>query len=83
MNHKVAKVEALENLNLKVTFKCETVKIYDVKQLFKEWEPYNRLKDYNLFKKVRRNRYGHYIYWNNILDIPSEWLWEDGKTIGE
>lgn len=70
------------NYRLKVTFKCGVIKTYDFKRFFKyEWKNYDELKNITLFNKVKKSRYGHYIYWNKKFNIPCDELWDNGKMI--
>lgn len=67
MFHKVIKVEALDDMILKVEFIDNKIKLYDVKKLMSKWKAFEMLKDAKLFKKVQVDQGGYGISWNDEL----------------
>ena len=66
---------------LRVEF-CEGVtKVYDVKQLFDTFKVFNKLKENNLFIKVRVDKGGYAVIWNKEIDLACDDLFYDGKII--
>ena len=81
MFHKIKSVNPLNNYKLSVIFAEGVTKIYDVKPLFKKWAIFNDLKDPKLFTGVSVDKGGHGIIWNDNIDLSSEELYENGKTV--
>ena len=72
MFHKVKTVSALPDYQLSVQFAEGMTKIYDVKPLFKKWEPFKQFKQKpDLFHKVYVAPGGYGIIWNNDLDFDA------------
>ena len=81
MFHKIRSVTPLEDYMLRVEF-CEGVtKVYDVKQLFDTFKVFNKLKENNLFIKVRVDKGGYAVIWNKEIDLACDDLFYDGKII--
>lgn len=81
MFHKIRSVTPLEDYILRVEF-CEGVtKVYDVKQLFDTFKVFNKLKENNLFIKVRVDKGGYAVIWNKEIDLACDDLFYDGKII--
>lgn len=60
-------------------FKNGTIKIYDLKPLFKKIKIFNKLKENEeLFQKVKVNEGGYGISWNDEIDLSAEEIWENG-----
>lgn len=78
---KVKNIEPLDNLCLLVRFENGVDKIYDVKQLFDEFEVYRKLEDESLFKLVKVDCGGYAVYWNDEIDISEVELWENGVEV--
>lgn len=78
MFHKVMKVEALDDMILKVEFIDNKIKLYDVKKLVSKWKVFEMLKDKRLFKEVEVDQGGYGISWNDEIDIACNELWENG-----
>lgn len=78
MFHKVMKVEALDDMMLKIEFIDNKIKLYDVKKLMSKWKAFEMLKDVKLFKKVQVDQGGYGIRWNDEIDIACNELWENG-----
>ena len=81
MFHKIRSVTPLDDFILRVEF-CEGItKLYDVKQLFSVFEVFNKLKDYNLFSKVKVDKGGYAVIWNKEIDLACDDLFYDGKVV--
>ena len=81
MFHKIRSVTPLDDYMLRVEF-CEgSTKVYDVKQLFDTFKIFNKLKENNLFNKVRVDKGGYAVIWNKEIDLACDDLFYDGKTI--
>ena len=81
MFHKIRSVTPLDDYMLRVEF-CEGItKVYDVKQLFDTFIIFNKLKENNLFNKVRVDKGGYAVIWNKEIDLACDDLFYDGKTI--
>lgn len=78
---KVKEVLPLKDVKLLVFFEDEKCKIFDVKELFKEYPEYAELKDKDLFHKVRVEPGGYGVSWNKILDLSEGELYNDGVDI--
>ncbi|MCC8060499.1 MAG: DUF2442 domain-containing protein [Clostridiales bacterium] len=80
---RIKEVEALDNLMLSVLFVNGVKKLYDVKQLFREFpQMFTPLKDNPaLFKNVTVDCGGCGISWNEDIDISECELWENGMPI--
>lgn len=82
MFHKIKAVSALANYQLSVQFAEGLTKIYDVKPLFVKWEPFKALeKCPELFSSVTVDVGGYGIIWNDDLDLSSDELFANGKTV--
>ena len=81
MFHKIRSVTPLDDYMLRVEF-CEGItKVYDVKQLFDTFKIFNKLKENNLFNKVRVDKGGYAVIWNKEIDLACDDLFYDGKII--
>lgn len=81
MFHKIRSVMALDSYKLLVVF-CEGVtKVYDVKPLFEKIPIFNKLKNNNLFNKVRVDIGGYAVIWNKDIDLECNTLFYDGTII--
>ena len=79
MFHKVQDVKAMTDFILKVDFINGICKYYDVKPLWKIWQPFRALEYSNgLFNLVKVDVGGYGISWNDELDLSCEELWENG-----
>lgn len=82
MFHKIKDVTALDDFHLQVIFQEGVTKIYDIKPLFNKWKSFAFLKQHpEEFQLVQVDSGGYGIVWNDDLDLSSEELWENGKTI--
>ena len=79
MFHKIKKVKPLERFILEIVFTDNTVKYYNVSNLFEKWEAFQSLKIIDgLFEKVRVDQGGYGISWNDEIDLSCNELWENG-----
>ncbi|MGL5099719.1 MAG: DUF2442 domain-containing protein, partial [Fusobacteriaceae bacterium] len=77
---KIKNVKALENYKLEILFHNGVTKIYDFTPNF-EYEVFQALKEYNLFKEVVVDPGGYGISWNDDLDMSEYELWTKGIEI--
>ena len=79
---RVREVQPLPNLQLKITFVNNIVKLYDVKQLLPQFDMFEPLVNNEaLFQCVQVDCGGCGISWNENIDISECELWENGKEI--
>ena len=81
MFHKIKNVLTKENLIIEVEFEDKTRKIYDVKKVINKWSIFEKLKDEELFKKVKIDVGGYGISWNEDIDLSCEEIWQNGEKI--
>ena len=80
MFHKVKTVKPLANYMLEVTFEDDTMKYYDVSNLFEKWEVFEDLRKIEgLFEQVIVDKGGYGISWNDAIDLSCNELWENGS----
>jgi len=80
-NIKIKKVMPQKDLQLLVEFSNSTKKLYNVKQLFKQFPDYKMLEHRSLFEQAYIDCGGCSVAWTPEIDI-SEWeLWDNGKLI--
>lgn len=70
----------LDDYKLLITFTFEEKKVFDCKQLLTD-EYYKELNDFSFFRKAHIE--GHYIVWNDKIDINPEFLYENGVPYNE
>ena len=81
MFHKVRSITPIDNYKLIAVF-CEGVtKEYDVTQLFEKLPIFNKLKQNDLFYKVKVDVGGYGIIWNSEIDLACDELFYNGKTV--
>ena len=81
MFHKVRTVTGIKDYKLIVEF-CEGItKEYDVKPWFDRQSVFNKLKNNNLFNKVKVDLGGYGISWNDDIDLECDELFYNGVTI--
>lgn len=80
MFHKAIDLMLLEGTAMEVTFQDGIVKRYDMSVLFSKYPQLRALQDRSLFLSAKMvGAYG--IMWNDDLDIETETIYEDGKTV--
>ena len=80
---RISEVQPVENMNLIVTFENGVVKLYDTKQLLKQFPYYDKLKDESFFKCVKVDCGGCAVAWDSDIDISEVELWEGGIIISQ
>lgn len=79
MFHKVKNVYPKDDMIIEVYFDNNIKKEYDIKTILNKWSIFKKLKDEELFKKVKVDVGGYGISWNENIDLSCEELWENGK----
>ena len=80
MFHKAVELNYGKGTTLFLTFQTGEVKEYDVSVLFDKYPQLTALKDRKLF--ITGKLMGGYgIIWNDNLDLETETIYEDGKTV--
>ena len=81
MFHKIRSITPIDDYKLIAVF-CEGVtKVYDITPLFERIPIFNKLKENNLFYKVKVDMGGYGIIWNSEIDLACDELFYNGKTI--
>ena len=80
MFHKAVKLEYGKGNVLYLTFQSGEVKEYDVAALFGKYPQLSALKNRKLFVSGRLAG-GYGIIWNDDLDLETETVYQDGKTV--
>lgn len=79
---KIKKIEPKENFILFIEFEDGKQVLYDVKEDIETIPQYTDLKTITgLFKQVQLDKSRTCIYWNDNIDLPSDTLYEYGKSI--
>lgn len=78
MTPNIKDVKVLEDYKLLLIYENEEKRVYDMKPNFK-YEIYEKLKDYELFKKVHVS--DETIEWETGEDVSPETLYIDSKRI--
>lgn len=77
---KAVKVHLDEGTTMRVLFSDGVTKRYDIMQLAKRFPQLKALKDRKLFLKGRIESWDG-VMWNDELDVSSDTIYEDGKTV--
>ncbi len=80
MFHKAVELNYGKGTTLYITFQTGEVKEYDVSVLFKKYPQLSALKDRKLFISGKLMG-GYGIIWNEDLDLETETIYEEGKTV--
>lgn len=79
---RINKLEALDDLLLKVTFDDGKAVIYDVKEDINDIPSYKVLEtEIGLFKNVQLDKSRTCVYWSDDVDLPSDTIYEYGRKI--
>ena len=70
-----------DGVTLDVTFEDGLVKRFDMSQLYDYYPPYRDLENRELFESAKLYRY--IIIWNDLLDVGTDTIYEEGLTIRE
>lgn len=82
MSPKITTIEPLEDFLLKVHFQDGKKVIYDVKDDIKNLPNYSDLKSIRgLWSQVQLDESRTCVYWNELIDLPSDMIYEYGKSI--
>lgn len=82
MFHKIKSVRPISNCRLLVSFTEGTTKEYDVSLLFHKIKAFQSLtKVQGLFESVVVDPGGYGISWDDELDLSSEEIWVNGKSV--
>ena len=80
MFHKIKNVSALPDYMLLAHFTDGTDKLYDMKPLMQQYEPFKSLESIpGLFEQVKADIGGYGIVWNEDVDLDAEEIWVNGK----
>ena len=79
MFHKAVDWKYLDGTALEVKFQDGVVKHYDVSVMFAKYPQLRALEDPDLFRNGKLSAYG--IIWNDDLDLETETIYEEGKTV--
>lgn len=80
MFHKAVDLKCLEGTILEVRFQDGLVKQYDIAVLFAKYPQLRALQNRELFLQAKlMGAYG--IVWNDELDLETETVYEQGKTV--
>ena len=75
----MTKVEPMDDMSLIVYFDGGVVKKYDIKQLFTEIAIFKKLKDKELFERVKVDIGGFGLVWNEDIDLSRDEIWYNGE----
>lgn len=79
---RIASVKPLDNYILYVTFDDGKQCLYNVKEDIDTIEQYKDLELIEgLFKQVQLDESRTCVYWNDYIDLPSDTIYEYGKSI--
>ena len=81
MFHKAINLSFKEGTVVEVTFQDGMVKEYDLSNLILKYPQLNALHDRDFFTSGRLMGY-YGIVWNDDIDLETETVYENGKTIG-
>jgi len=81
MFHKALNVKFKRGTTLEVTFETGERKTFDMSVLFTKYPNLLALKDRKLFYSGKLMGY-YGIKWNDDMDIETETIYEEGKTVG-
>jgi antitoxin component YwqK of YwqJK toxin-antitoxin module len=80
MFHKLKSLNYCDDFLIIVEFEDGSVKRYNIENLFQDYPQFKILKDKELFKSGKLEKYG--IIWNDELDLSSEEIYQNGVNIG-
>lgn len=83
MSHKIVEVKPMKNLLLQVDFQNGIEKTYDIHRLYPVFPQFKVFENDNeLFSQVKVDVGGYGLYWNDMLDLDAEEIWESGIETG-
>ena len=81
---RIKQIEPLADYLLRVVFDDGKIVLYDVKEDMRDIPSYAVLgSTYGLFGQVQLDESRTCIFWNDEIDLPSDAVYEYGKTIKE
>ena len=80
MFHKATELNFGIGTTLLITFQTGEIKEYDVSALFNKYPQLSELKNRNLFTSGKLAG-GYGIIWNDELDLETETVYKEGKTV--
>ena len=81
---KIKSVSTLDNYQLHVIFDDTKEVIYDVTADIETLPNYHLLKNQkDLFSQVQLDASRTCVFWTNEIDLPSDTIYEYGKTLGK
>ena len=82
MFHRIKNVKVLKDFKLQVEFQEGCSKLYDAKPLIDTIPAFSVFKERPyIFEDAEVDEGGYGIIWNDDLDLSSEELWNNGKSI--
>lgn len=79
--HKIKEVSALPNMHLIARFANGVTKDYDVTPLLSRFEPFQALRQPELFLSARVDVGGYGVVWNDDIDLSCDELWDNGVEL--
>lgn len=79
--HKIKEVSALPNMHLIVRFANGVTKDYDVAPLLSRFEPFQALRQSEVFLNARVDVGGYGVVWNDDIDLSCDELWDNGVEL--
>lgn len=79
---RIRQVTPLPDFRLRVEFDDGKTVLYDVKEDIGQIESYRDLLDIpGLFDQVQLDGSRTCVYWNDQIDLPSDWIYEYGRPL--
>lgn len=79
---RIRQVTPLPDFQLRVEFDDGKTVLYDVKEDIRQIESYRDLLDIpGLFSQVQLDESRTCVYWNDQIDLPSDWIYEYGRLL--
>lgn len=79
--HKIKEVSALPNMHLIARFANGVTKDYDVAPLLSRFEPFQALRQPELFLNARVDVGGYGVVWDDDIDLSCDELWDNGVEL--
>lgn len=81
---RIKSIKPMQGYFLQVVFDDGRKCLYDVNSDINTIKGYDDLKNiYGLFEQVQLDESRTCVFWNDYIDIPSDTIYEYGKTISE
>ena len=79
---RIRQVTPLPDFRLRVEFDDGKTVLYDVKEDIGQIESYRDLLDVpGLFNQVQLDGSRTCVYWNDQIDLPSDWIYKYGRPL--